>query len=147
MSEIVGLDGKPISEPDEKPKEQEVKKKHTYKAGGLKMESTLTPDVVLQDALSRIQKMVGEQTYMATLKKYKDAIMANAHAQAAVSRENDPFGMEPCAMAVFMYLCREIDHRDRIIEQIQDRLTSLGAEPLNTSHLYAESDSEKDGGK
>lgn len=62
--------------------------------------------------------------------------LAQAEAQAAAEGVVDPFEMEPCAMAVFMFLSRELEYRDLVIEQLNDRLISLGAQPLDVEHPH-----------
>jgi len=62
--------------------------------------------------------------------------IAQAEAIAAAEAVADPFEMEPCAMAVFMFLSRELEYRDLIIAQMNERLVILGASPLDVKHPY-----------
>lgn len=128
MSGLVGPDGKtPI---------QSDLPTHTYRAGGLRFDAKLTPDMLLTKAVQGAQQAVGQQIYAQVLQKTKSAFTAQTEAQTAASNVRDPFTLEPCAMAVFMYLSRELEYRDKIIEQLNDRLTKLGAEPLDLTHPY-----------
>ena len=136
MSGIVGLDGKtPIrSEQEAKTKAKEAK--FHYMAGGLRFGSGVTPDTMLQSALERSQQMIGQQAYNRALSEGKNAQVAQVMAVTAVSTMTDPFAMEPCAAAVFMYMSRELEYRDRIITQMNERLQALGAKPLDLTHPY-----------
>lgn len=127
-SGIVGPDGKtPI---------QSDAPQFDYHAGGLKIRTPMVPDAMLTDALQRAQQTIGNQIYGQVLKKTGSAVAAQTEAQTAVAGIGDPFTLEPCAAAVFMYLAREVEYRDLIIEQLNERLVSLGAQPLDVEHPY-----------
>jgi len=109
---------------------------NSYRAGGLRFEIGLVPDQLLNKALAGAQQMIGGQAYAAAMKKSGSAVVAQNEGNTAAAAVQDPFIMEPCAMAVFMYLSRELEYRDRLIEQLNERLVMLGAEPLDVEHPY-----------
>lgn len=135
MSGIVGPDGSPV--------QSEVKKKK-YAAGGLAFEHDAVPEQLLGKALNQARQAIGTQAYQQSMQRVANAAVANVEAQTAASSVNDPFLLEPAAMAVFMYLCREIEHRDKVIDQINKRLENLGAAPLDLEHPYPEPEILKD---
>ncbi len=128
MSGLVGPDGKtPI---------QSDAPKLDYRAGGLMFSTPMLPDHLLQKAVNAAQQAVAGSVYNDVFQKTNSAMAAQAEAQSAAASIGDPFTIEPAAMAVFMYLSREIEYRDRIIRDISERLEALGAEPLNLEHPY-----------
>lgn len=128
MSGIVGLDGKtPI---------QSDLPQHKFRAGGLQFETTMTPDMLLSKALQGARQALAGQAYQQAMQQTGSPTAAQGAAQTAAASCGDPFALEPTAMAVFMYLAREIEYRDGIIEQIRDRLVKLGSEPLDLTHPY-----------
>ena len=130
MSLLVGPDGKTPVKSD--------MPKLEYRAGGLRFLTELIPDALLTKALLGAKEMIGQQIYALTLRKTKSATIAQSEAQTAAAATQDPFTMEPAAMAVFMYLSREIEYRDKVIEQISERLVAIGADPINVEHPYPE---------
>jgi hypothetical protein len=129
MSVIVGPDGKTPLQSSDAPRMK-------YRAGGLSFESPLPPDALLTKAVAGAREAIGAQVYQATLQKTGSPTAAQAEASTAASTIGDPFVMEPAAMAVFMYLSREIEYRDLVIAQMNERLVSLGAKPLDVEHPY-----------
>lgn len=129
MSGIVGPDGSPV--------QSEVKRKK-YSAGGLAFEHDAIPEQLLGKALTQARQAIGSQAYQQSMQRVANAAVANIEAQTAASNVNDPFTLEPAAMAVFMFMCREIEYRDKLIEQINKRLEILGAAPLDLEHPYPE---------
>ena len=79
---------------------------------------------------------VGQQAFSQAMQRTGNAVVAQTEAQTALAGIQDPFAMEPCAMAVFMYLSREVEYRDAVIEQLNERLVGLGAKPLDVEHPY-----------
>jgi len=128
MSGLVGPDGKT-------PIQSDLPKKK-FRAGGLQFDTVMTPDMLLTKALQGAQQAVANQAYQQTMQQTKSAVAAQSAATTAASSCGDPFTLEPSAMAVFMYLAREVEYRDKIIEQLNDRLVKLGAEPLDLTHPY-----------
>jgi hypothetical protein len=96
----------------------------------------MIPDALLTKALAGAQQMIGGQVYAAAMKKTGSPTIAQNEGNTAAAGVQDPFMLEPCAMAVFMYMSREIEYRDKIIEQVNERLVALGAEPLDLTHPY-----------
>jgi len=135
MSGIVGPDGNPV--------QSEVEKKK-YAAGGLAFEHDAVPEQLLGKALNQARQAIGTQAYQQAMQRVANASVANVEAQTAASNVNDPFLLEPAAMAVFMYLCREIEYRDKLIGQISKRLENLGETPLDLEHPYPEPEIIKD---
>lgn len=135
MSGIVGPDGNPV--------QSEVEKKK-YTAGGLAFEHDAVPEQLLVKALNQARQAIGTQAYQQAMQRVANAVAANVEAQTAASNVNDPFLLEPAAMAVFMYMCREIEYRDKVIDQINKRLENLGATPLDLEHPYPEPEIIKD---
>lgn len=153
MSELVGADGKtPLK------LEQE---KIDYKAGGMKYTTPATPEQKLGEAFHGAQRLAFMQGYQEgyqAAKKNKDCteshaqIQGQTQGQTAASQVKDPFHMEPCALATFMFLAREKDYIKSMFSQINDQLVKLGAEPLDLTHPYpdpedrvADNDSDSDG--
>jgi len=128
MSGLVGPDGKT-------PIQSDLPKKK-FRAGGLQFDTVMTPDMLLNKALQGAQQAVANQAYQQTMQQTKSAVAAQSAASTAAAACGDPFTLEPSAMAVFMYLAREVEYRDLIIEQLNDRLVKLGAEPLDLTHPY-----------
>lgn len=135
MSGIVGPDGSPVK--------SEVERKK-YAAGGLAFEHDALPEQLLTKALNQARQAIGTQAYQQAMQRVANAAVANIEAQTAASNVKDPFLLEPAAMAVFMYLCREIEYRDEVIAQINKRLENLGATPLDLEHPYPEPEIIKD---
>ncbi len=127
-SVIVGPDGKTPVQSEVEPIE--------YRAGGLLFKTPMTPGDVLTQAVQSAQHMIGAQVYDQVFKETRSALAAQTKAQVAASEVGDPFTLEPAAMAVFMYLSREIEFRDALLEQLNDRLVELGVEPLDLTHPY-----------
>ena len=128
MSGLVGPDGKTPIKSDLPQKK--------FRSGGLQFDTELTPDMLLSKALQGAQQALANQAYQQTMQQTRSAVAATAAATAAASSCGDPFALEPSAMAVFMYLSREVEYRDGIIEQLNERLVKLGAEPLDLTHPY-----------
>jgi len=63
-------------------------------------------------------------------------VVAQAEGNSAAAGVRDPFMLEPAAMAVFMYVAREIQFRDRVIADMNKRLVALGAEPIDLTHPH-----------
>lgn len=146
MSGLVGPDGKTPIQSDLPTKK--------FRAGGLQFDTVMTPDMLLTKALQGAQQALANQAYQETMQRLKSAVAAQSAAQTAASTCGDPFTLEPAGMAVFMYLAREIEYRDKVIEQINERLVKLGAEPLDMTHPYPvpdppppEGDTEGDAGE
>ena len=137
MSGLVGPDGKTPIQSDLPVKE--------FRAGGLQFSTSMTPDMLLTKAVQGAQQAIAQQTYQAVIQRLTASPLvtqsqahtqATAEAQSAASKVGDPFTLEPAGMAVFMYLAREIQYRDAIIEQVNERLQKLGADPLDMTHPY-----------
>lgn len=107
-----------------------------YKAGGLKVQSPMKPDDLLNKALAGARQAMANQAGAQMLEQTKSHAIAQQAAQAAAENMHDPFGLEPAALAVFMYLSREIEYRDMIIEQISKELAVLGRKPIDVKHPY-----------
>lgn len=153
MSGLVGPDGKTPIQSDLPQKE--------FRAGGLQFGTVMTPDMLLNKAIQGAAQAIAQQTYQAVAQRLSASPLmkvppsqihsqATAEAQKAAAKVRDPFTLEPAAMAVFMYLSREIEYRDMLIGQISERLQGLGAEPLDLTHPYPvpppkESESEDEG--
>lgn len=125
---IVGPDGKTPLKSDAPQIE--------YHAGGLKLGTPVIPDMLLTDALQRAQQTIGNQIYAQVFEKTGNRAAAQTEAQTAVAGIGDPFTLEPCALAVFMYLSREVEYRDMLIAQLNERLVKLGADPLDVEHPH-----------
>lgn len=128
MSEILGPDGKTPVKSDA-PLIQ-------YKAAGLRFDTQLSPEDLLNKAINGAQQAIAAQVYQSSMQKSGSAVVARSEANSAAANVTDPFMLEPCAMAVFMYLSREIEYRDLIIEQINKKLQDLGQEALDLTHPY-----------
>ncbi len=128
MTGLVGPDGKT-------PLKVEGKK-ISYQAGGLKFDSTVEPDAMLLHALTKSKQSVGNNVFTQVLQNNGTELQAQLQATTAANGVTDPFAMEPCAAAVFMYLSREIEYRDKIIAQLVDRVVALGADPVDMTHPY-----------
>ena len=128
MTGLVGPDGKT-------PLKAEGKK-ISYQAGGLQFNSPVEPDAMLVHALNKSKQAVGNNVFTQVLQNNGTELQAQMEATSAVNGLTDPFAMEPCAAAVFMYMSREIEYRDKIISQILERLAELGANPIDTTHPY-----------
>lgn len=113
---LVGLDGQEISSEKEPIK---------YEVGGVIIEIAETPEMVLQKALLGAQQLVAQQVGQMALQKTGSHMVAQTEAQAAASKVNNPFQIEPGAFAIFMLMSREIEHRDRVIEGLSKRLDAL----------------------
>jgi hypothetical protein len=125
---IVGLDGKtPIKA--EAPSID-------YSAGGLEFKSSAKPNDMLTKAVVGAKQAIGQQAFSRAMQMSKNTVVAQTEAQTAAAGVNEPFLMEPAAMAVFMYLSHEVEYRDSVIEQLNERLVSLGAEPIDVEHPY-----------
>lgn len=133
MSIILGPDGNT-------PIKSNLQKK-TYKAGGLRIQTELTPDMMLSKAAQGAGQLIWNQVFEQTMRSSGSAVEAHQAARAATVNV-DPFTLEPSAMAVFMYLSREIEYRDRIIDQINDRLRLLGSDPIDMTHPYPDTNSD-----
>lgn len=107
-----------------------------YKAGGLAFEAPGTPNGMLTNAFVRAKQSMGQRAFMAAQNEEKGDLISQAAAQTAAEAVVDPFEMEPCAMAVFMFLSREVEYRDLVIEQMNERLVALGAKPIDVKHPY-----------
>lgn len=123
MTGIVGPDGKTPVQSD--------MPERRYRAGGLEIKTPASPSAMLQRAFEGARQMIGQQVYAVTMQKTGSAIAAQQEAQTAAASVQDPFQMEPCALAVFMYLSAEIEHRDRVLAEVNERLKTLGAEPVD----------------
>jgi hypothetical protein len=128
MSLIVGLDGKT-------PIKSEIPS-ISYSAGGLKFDAPAKPNDMLTKAIVGAKQAVGQQAFSQAMQRTGNAVVAQTEAQTALAGIQDPFAMEPCAMAVFMYLSREVEYRDAVIEQLNERLVGLGAKPIDVEHPY-----------
>lgn len=128
MSGLVGPDGKT-------PIQSEAAAKR-YRAGGLQFDTPVLPEHMLQKALKMAQTAMGQQVFAQTMQRTNNKMVAEMEAQTATAATQDPFTLEPAAMAVFMYMVREIEYRDSIIEQMNARLVALGAEALDLTHPY-----------
>ncbi len=130
MSELVGPDGHtPLVAETEK---------ISYKAGGLRLDidEAITPDVVLKQALAAAQQMIGQQAAGQHMQQTGSQVAAEIAGRTAASGVKDPFSMEPCALAIFMYLAREIEYRDRVIGDMAKRLDTLDGGKTDLEHPY-----------
>lgn len=107
-----------------------------FRAGGLRFSTPLTPDTLLSRAVQGARRMAADQAYQQSMRLEGSAWAAQQAAQVAAASVSDPFILEPAAMAVFMYLSREIEFRDRVLSEINERLTRLGVDPINLRHPY-----------
>jgi hypothetical protein len=134
MSNLVGPDGHTplVAE----------KMKISYKAGGLRIDidASLPPDVILTQALGRAQQAIGQQAAAQEMQKSGSQAAAQLAGQAAASGIRDPFTMEPCALAIFMYMSRELEYRDRVIEDMAKRLDALDGGETKLEHPYPPSE-------
>lgn len=122
MSIIVGADGQKISS-----KEEEI----NYEVGGVRICVPKTPKDMLEIALNGAQQIVGQQAGQAALERTKSHVAAQAEAQVAASKVGNPFQLEPGALALFMLMSREIEHRDRVIADLARRLDALDGKDSN----------------
>jgi len=122
MTIILGPDGNSSAEslPDKE-----------FKAGGMALKTKFTPDMILEKAKGGARQLAMSHAYESELKRSGSYKAAQDAANIAASSITDPFIMEPCAMAVFMFLSREVEYRDMVIAQLNERLVSLGAEPID----------------
>ncbi len=107
-----------------------------YKAGGLAFSTPSTPNSNLTSAFVRAKQSMGQRAFMGAKNLDETDAVAQAKAQDAAEAVVDPFEMEPCAMAVFMFLSREVEYRDLVIEQLNERLVELGVKPIDVEHPY-----------
>jgi len=107
-----------------------------YAAGGLRIRIQATPEDLLQRALAGAQKMAGQQVGMIVMQRTGSQVVAQKEAMEAASKITDPFAMEPGALAVFLYLAREIEYRDRVITDMAKRLDKLDDEKTDLEHPY-----------
>jgi len=127
MSDVLGPDGKKaVSEKENK----------TYMAGGLRFSTALAPDELISKALAGAKHVIGSGAYEKSMRMVQNHAIAQAEADQAAANVSDPFTMEPAAMAVFMYLCREIEYRDKVFAEISESLERLGSDPISTTHPY-----------
>jgi hypothetical protein len=91
---------------------------------------------MLTKAIVGAKQAIGQRVFTEVMQRTQNTIAAQTEAQTAVAGIADPFTMEPCAMAVFMYLSREVEYRDAVIEQLNERLVGLGAKPIDVEHPY-----------
>ena len=125
---ILGPDGKT-------PIKSEVPVKR-FSAGGFAFDAPMEPDQLLGKALNMSRQAIAAQAYQAAMQRTQSAVAAQTDANTAAMNVGDPFMIEPAAMAVFMYLSREIEYRDRVIAEINKRLEALGAAPVEVEHPY-----------
>lgn len=125
---ILGPDGKT-------PIKSEVPVKR-FSAGGFAFDAPMEPDQLLGKALNMSRQAIGAQAYQAAMQRTQSAVAAQTEANTAAMNVGDPFMIEPAAMAVFMYLSREVEYRDRVIAEINKRLEALGAAPVEVEHPY-----------
>ena len=125
---IIGPDGKSVT----KSNAENIR----FSAGGLSFETQSTPDDLLNKAYSGAIKSIAEQVYNQVYLETKSAHIAQEAAQSSVNSLADPFAFEPCAQAVFMYLSREIEYRDNIINQINNKLIALGCDGIDLKHKH-----------
>lgn len=121
---LVGLDGQEIS--------TEIKTAK-YEVGGVQIDAADTPEMMLQKALAGAQQIVGQQVGQMAMQRSGSQVVAQTEAQAAASKVMNPFQLEPAALAIFMLMSREIEHRDRVISALAARLDALdgnGSEEL-----------------
>jgi hypothetical protein len=116
MSLIVGPDGHEVSS---------QAKPIDYEVGGIRIGVAETPESMLQKSLAGAQQLIAQQAYQSTLEKTGSAIVAQTEAQSMASKVANPFHIEPAALAVFMLMAREIEHRDRVIAALASRLDAL----------------------
>jgi len=115
----------------------------SYKAGGLAFNAPSTPNSNLTNAFVRAKQSMGQRAFMGAKNLDETDAVAQAKAQDAAEKVVDPFEMEPCAMAVFMFLSREVEYRDLVIEQLNERLVELGVKPIDVEHPYPASPAEE----
>lgn len=107
-----------------------------FSAGGMRIRLQALPEDLLQRALAGAQKMAGQQAGMIVMQKTGSQATAQSEAVSAASKVRDPFAMEPAALAVFMFLAREIEYRDRVISEMAARLDKLDDRETNLEHPY-----------
>jgi len=107
-----------------------------FSAGGFAFDAPMQPDQLLGKALNMSRQAIGAQAYQAAMQRTQSAVAAQTEANTAAMNVGDPFMIEPAAMAVFMYLCREVEYRDKVITEINKRLEALGAAPVEVEHPY-----------
>ena len=141
---IVGPDGQtPVSS------DAEVQ---TYKVGGVHLASQDTPEAMLHKALLGAREMVAQQAGAMSLQKSGSHVMAQAAAQEAAARLTNPFQIEPCALGLFMLMSREIEHRDKAIAALAERLDKVDGQssedllkkPWPDQPVQAEENEEKE---
>lgn len=116
---LVGLDGQKIASTDA---EAEAV---AYEVGGICIDAVDTPETTLQKALEGARQMVGQQVGQMALQRTGSEVVAVTEAQAAASKVTNPFQIEPCALALFMLMAREIEHRDGVMSALAARLDAL----------------------
>jgi len=131
MADILDISGRKISkEKKEDPGKSETGKEKVYDAGGIALKTVHVPKDMLDKALHGARAYFANQAFGQAFKRSGDQLLARAEAEAEASKVTDPFTMEAAALAVFMALAREISRRDSLIEQINERLKSLGQDPI-----------------
>lgn len=124
MSEILGANGEKAAE---QAQEQEAPN-FDYAVGGIEMASPETPETVLQRAVMGAKQIVHQQAGQAAMAQLNDHSIARQAANAAANACNNPFAIEPAALAVFMLMSREIEWRDKVISKFAERLDKLDGE-------------------
>ena len=131
---IVGIDGKELDSESFRKEAEEAKKKAEeieYSAGGASLMSSLSPAELLEKALEGAKQFFTSHAYTNAKNSGMSESLARAEAMSVRESISNPFYMEPAALSVFMQLSREIEYRDSVIDEINERLIALGAEPLS----------------
>lgn len=97
----------------------------TYEVGGIRVDAADTPEMMLQKALAGAQQIVAQQVGQMAMQRSGSQVVAQTEAQAAAGKVVNPFQLEPAALAIFMLMSREIEHRDRVIFELAKRLDAL----------------------
>ena len=125
MGKILGADGEKAAS---QAQGQEEVPNFVYAVGGVEMATPEVPEVVLQRAVIGAKQITGQQAGQAAMAQLNDHSMAQQAANAAANACNNPFAIEPAALATFMLMSREIEWRDKVIAQLAERLDKLDGE-------------------
>lgn len=103
-----------------------------YEAGGIRIETPLTPQTALQRALTGAQQGVAQNVMAQAAAQGATQLQAQAAASKAASSIKTPFQVEPCAEAVFMLMTQELAWRDKLISELASRLKEIDGQDLPT---------------
>lgn len=118
---LIDPSGKPVDVKSMKAKPR------TYKVGNVRVETPETPELTLGNALANAQQAIASQAAAAAMHQGAGHAGAQQAALKAMGQVVSPFQVEPCAQAVFMLLAQEIEWRDQLIDNLNERLRIVEA--------------------